>query len=263
MKKLLCGLLTGYCCAVNSGTMGPVEESYPYFFEIGAGYSWSGKAGIQTNSNAWDPATQGYNSDLGESSFYFFEVGKTVHPFVDISLSYINHDEFSYQKYQSAPQPTPLPQGFTGNSRTRHFQLDNKAVLINAILHPVYNMASFYGVHFNPFVSGGIGMGYNRVKDFHTVGLVNPPGVGSVTSIGDDSSKTSFAWQGSLGVNLKPDNSNFSMDLGYRYFSGGKFEAPGTIVSNTATNPGQIITTNGWTGKLKTNEMFVGFKYSA
>ena len=112
-----------------------------------------------------------------------------------------------------------------------------------------------------PFVSGGIGVGFNRISNFHTVGTVVLPtnSVGSTTSIGNPVSKTSFAWQGSAGINIQPTSSHLSANLGYRYYDGGNFEGPGVIYNpNDGWGAGAP-----WKGSLKANQIFVEFKYTA
>ncbi|HCA89930.1 MAG: hypothetical protein CMF38_07780 [Legionellaceae bacterium] len=261
-KTILAACILSVCANSFAGTMGEPVAELPYFAKIGAGYAWSNQADVRPNSPSWDPAIQGYNADLGQSTFYFLEMGKTIHPFVDVSLSYINHDEFDYQKYQTTPTPVPLTPGFTGNSRTRFFDVNNQSILFNINLHAPQSYTALMGFEISPFIEGGIGYAHNEVKNFHTVGLVFPPGGGSTTSIGKDTHQSSFAAQGSAGINLHPENTRFSMDIGYRYYYGGKFHAPATVLSNTASNPGQFVTaTAAWDGKVRANEAYIALKF--
>lgn len=123
--------------SLHAGTMGEVVSPvYPWFASIGTGYSWTEKPGIvNPNPAFWDFSLQGYDSDLGDRGFYTFAVGKQIHQYIDISLSYLDHEVFNYQKFQTSPPGTSGTPGFTGGSRTRYFELDNKALLVNGYLH--------------------------------------------------------------------------------------------------------------------------------
>ncbi len=68
----------------------------------------------------------------------------------------------------------------------------------------------------------------------------------------------SFSWQGSLGLNFRPAQSHLSVDIGYRYFDGGKFEGPSLVYTNSAG----WLSAPPWRGRLKANQGFVEFKYS-
>ncbi|QBR85076.1 porin family protein [Legionella israelensis] len=261
MNKKLSFLAFFTSLPLYAGAMGEVvPPDYPWFASIGTGYSWTEKPGIKNPDPAvWDPAIQGYDASLGDRGFYTFAIGKQVHQYVDISVSYLNHEVFDYQKFQSgalAGQP-----GFTGNERTRFFRLSNRALLVNGFLHPNRSWANFLGIELMPFVGGGIGFSHNEVRDFHTIGNIVVAGIpiGSTSSIGKPSSKNSFSWQGSLGLNFRPAQSHLSVDIGYRYFDGGKFEGSSLIYTNSAG----WLSAPPWRGRLKANQGFVEFKYSA
>ncbi|KTC86976.1 outer membrane protein [Legionella brunensis] len=261
-KKL--GLVALYISSLSlhAGTMGEVITTYPWFASIGTGYSWTEKPGIDNPNPAfWDFSSQGYDADLGDRGFYTFALGKQVHQYIDISLSYLNHEVFDYQKFQSSPPATSGTPGFTGSERTRFFSLSNRALLINGFLHPAQAWANFASISLNPFIGGGIGFAHNEVRDFHTVGTVNVAGVpiGSTTSIGGPTDKNSFAWQASAGFNFRPSQSHLSVDAGYRYYDGGKFNGPSTVY----TNSDGFATSTPWSGRLKANQVFVEFKYTA
>lgn len=245
--------------ALHAGTMGPVEPAYPWFASIGTGYAWSQNSGISNpDPNFWDASSQGYNAPLGDRGFYSFAIGKQVHSMIDVSLSYINPENFNYQKFQSSVSATP---GFTGDERVRFFTLDNRALLVNMFVHPLETYFTIANIGLTPFAGAGIGYARNKVYNFYTVGTVAVGGtsVGSTTSIGlRDSNKNAFAWQGSLGVNINPNLSHFSVDVGYRYYDGGKFQGPGPIYTETAS----YLVGAPWQGRLKTNQLFVDFKYT-
>lgn len=241
-----------------AGTMGSPVNEYPWFASIGTGYSWTEKSGITNpQPSFWDDAIQGYNGNLGNRGFYTFAVGKQVYRYIDLNLSYLDHENFNYQQFQTGGSSTP---GFTGNARTRYFTLDNRALLISGSLHPAESIYSLLSLNFTPFVGAGIGYAYNQVRNFYTIGTATIDGVtvGSTTSIGNPANRNSFAWQGSVGLNIQPQISHLSVDIGYRYFDGGKFNGPSTVY----TNASGFLTGLPWLGRLEANQAFVAFKYT-
>lgn len=264
MKKMtgIASIVLSSC--LHAGTVGEIPTTSPYFVSVGAGYAWSRDAGVRNPDPAfWDPSVNGYDENLGSMGFYSLAAGRSVHPYVDLSFSFLKHLEGNYQKHQFSPvADTP---GFTGQSRTRFFKLDNTAYLVNASLHPAESMFETVGISVMPFVGAGIGLGHNVVKDFHTVSLVPTTGnsVGSTTSIGNNNSRTGFAWQANAGLNLRPANGPFSFDVGYRYFDGGRFETARTVLINTGTPTGFSTASRGLSGHLKTNELVFGINWHA
>ncbi|WP_058441243.1 outer membrane protein [Legionella brunensis] len=242
-----------------AGTLGEDVLVYPWFGSIGTGYSWTEKPGIvNPNPAQWAFSAEGYDADLGNRGFYSFALGKQVHDYIDVSISYLVHEVFNYQKFQTAPPGISGPA--TGDIRTRYFDLDNRAILVNGFLHPMKAWSNFANVAFTPFIGGGIGYAYNEVRDFHTVARLVAAGVpiGSITSIGNPASRSSFAWQASAGVSLKPQQSHFSVDVGYRYYDGGKFEGSSRVFGNADG----FVGLSPWEGRLKANQAFVEFKYT-
>ncbi|KTD37361.1 hypothetical protein Lmor_0553 [Legionella moravica] len=252
-----------FCCIASlpavAGTMGEIAQPMPWFVSIGTGYSWTDKSGIvNPDPGFWDNASQGYDGDLSDEGFYSFAIGKQVHPYIDLSVSYFNNEDMDYQIFQTGASGTP---GFTGSVRNRFFTLNNKSVLANIILHNNTPYTAPWSLNVMPFISGGIGAGYNKVNNFHTVGIVplSATNIGSTTSIGNETTRTSFAWQGSVGLNFQPVSSHLSANIGYRYFSGGTFEGPDYVYTNS----------DGWSygapwkGTLTANQLFVEFKYTA
>lgn len=254
MKKLgFIGLLISF--SLHAGTMGePITPSNAWFGAIGTGYSWSQKAGIKRPDPTWFPAIQGYDADLGNQGFYSFAVGKQINSYVDVSLSYLNNGNFNYQKFQTQ-LGTPLP-------RIRYFTLENQTLLLNGFFHSPRSLYVL-DLDFTPFIGAGIGAGYNKVKDFHTIVNVTAGGsaVGTTSAIGNIASQTKFAWQGSVGLNIHPRNSHLSLDMGYRYLNGGKFYGPRTLYS---IEPGFQGFSRGssLSGSLKANQLFVELKYT-
>ncbi|CAM2952916.1 outer membrane protein [Legionella worsleiensis] len=259
MKKHVFAL----CCIASlpaaAGTMGEISHPMPWFASIGTGYSWTERSGIvNPEPTFWDNAAQGYDGELSNEGFYTFTIGKQIHRYIDLSVSYYNNEDIDYQIFQTGASGTP---GFTGSVRNRFFTLNNKSVLANIILHNDSAYQTPWSLNVMPFISGGIGAGYNKVNNFHTVGVIPLPtaNVGSTTSIAYPVSNTSFAWQGSVGINIQPDASHLSANIGYRYFSGGTFRGPGYVYTNSDGWSYGIP----WKGTLEANQLFVEFKFTA
>ncbi|HGC5940122.1 TPA: hypothetical protein ACIZCU_000918 [Legionella pneumophila] len=55
----------------------------------------------------------------------------------------------------------------------------------------------------------------------------------SFSTIGEPVNKNSFAWQASAGLNFRPAGSPLSINAGYRYYSGGQFNGPSDVYTNS------------------------------
>ncbi|HVT62045.1 MAG TPA: porin family protein [Legionellaceae bacterium] len=256
-KILLTSLGLFYSMLTNAGTMGEHLHDH-WHAAIGTGYGWSLLPGINNpNPAEWDYAIQGYNAALGNRGFYTFEIGKQIQNNIDINLLYLNNEKFNYQIFQTGSSQTI---GYSGNARTRYFNLVNRSLLVNAVLHPAQHWLSIHAFELLPFISGGIGYGYNQVSNFYTVGtvIVTNTAVGSVTSTGNQVSTNSFAWQASVGLNIQLSTSPLSVDVGYRFYDGGRFNTSNVLMSAQTG----IGTVSPWSGTMQANQMFVDFKYT-
>lgn len=253
---LVCGMLAAL--PLYAGTMGPVATEYSWFGSIGAGYSWTTLPGIDNpNPSEWDNSILGYNGGIGNRGFFTLAFGKQVHEFIDVSAMYMMHEEFNYQRYQFGNSDTP---DFTGSQRNRFFNLNNKSVLFNATLHPAHAWKRFANIDWTPYVGAGIGYAYNYVNNFYTVGTESISGssLGSTDSVGTPVGTSSFAWQGTAAINMRFQDSHFSINTGYRYYDGGKFYGPSIIY----TNSGGLGAATPWSGKVQANQYFLELNYS-
>lgn len=257
MKKI-CSLLALFSSLpLHAGTIGEQLLENNWYGAIGGGYSWSLSPGITNpNPSEWDASTEGYNSSLGNRGFYTFEIGKQVQHYVDVSLMYLNHETFNYQMFQQGLSNT---EGFTGDSRNRYFNLNNRALLVSGFIHPDHDWYKISTFELSPFIGGGVGYALNHIDNFYTVGTVNVSGtaIGSTSSIGNPVNTNSFAWQATAGLSIKP-RSHLSLDVGYRYYDGGNFNASSVIYSNSAG----LGFATPWTGRLSANQLFVDLRYS-
>lgn len=175
---------------------------------------------------------------------------------------YLVHENFNYQKYQSGNSATP---DFTGSERNRYFNLNNRSLLVNGYIHPANSVASYANFALKPYIGAGIGYARNKVNNFYTVATTtvggSTPGstanIGSTDSIGSPIGTNSFAWQGTAAVNILSQDSHFSVNTGYRYYYGGKFNGSSRIY----TNSGNFVPATSWSGTVQANQYFVEFQY--
>ncbi len=232
---------------------------------VGAGYAFSRKAGIDVGSD-WDPSDQGYDAKFTNSPFFFIGFGRTFCSWIDFDVTYSYYQPLHYQKYQTTTAPATPPPGFAGPARTRFFDLDHQNLMFDLTLDTTswFCFGDCWGLNIRPIVGGGIGVGINTVSNFHTVGFEGDGGttVGSTTSIGDPRRTTAFAWQVLAALRFGVCNCcPFSFDIGYRYYNGGRFNGPTSVVSNTATFAGSQIPVSAWKGKFKANEVYFALNY--
>jgi len=231
------------------------------FLSIGGGYSWSEKASIRASSIDWDPAPQGYNSNVKQSEVYTAGIGYHFSVPVSILFETGYRPSFKYSRYQSSvASGTP---GFLG-VKTRHFRLSSLAFLFDAFLNKrgdVFNWKPSALFTIAPFIGAGLGVSYNNVYDFHSVQPI-PPGKKAhpIHSIENNKVHAAFAGQVLAGFVFKVSK-RFSFDLGYRWFYGGKFLSNNYLidVSLGSTYP---ESTTQWKGVLRANEIFLNLNYS-
>ncbi len=234
----------------------PIKGEYPdnpFYGIVGTGYAWTMDPGIDNPNPAdWDPSLQGYDNSFGGSPFLMIGLGREYFDLLHIDLSYTYYQTFHYQKYQTGVASTP---GFTGSERMRFFDLDHQNILFDVSVYPW--SLQVLNVKVTPFAGAAIGVGFNQVTNFHTVGYDSSAGVGSTTSIGTTGVRAVFAWQVSAGVRIKPDLQHLSFDFGYHYYNGGSFTGPSNVMVNASPFNGGISSGNApWTGTLKANEFY-------
>lgn len=260
MKKLTLTLLTVAAMGIiNTPTFANTKNTSamgPWYAYVGTGYAWSLNAGINNpNPAAWDFANEGYDSNLGHGGFYSIGFGRNICEYLHMDLSYTNYATLHYQKYQTGEGSSI---GSTGNTRTRFFDLDSQSILLNFALLPAEEQFSAHlgGVYISPFINAGIGIGFNRVGNFHTVASN-----GAVTTIADPNNTANFAWQGSLGLTMHPDCSHLFLDVGYRYYDGGHFESDNVFTINTGGASGAKVQAQPMRGKFTSNQVFANLRY--
>ncbi len=221
---------------------------------VGAGYAFSEDTGINNpDTSFWDAANEGYDTDLGESSFSYIGIGKQFCQWMNFDATYSYYQTFHYQKYQTG----------TGAARTRFFDLDHQNALFTFSIDPRWDCLSYTlcNVSLRPIVGVGIGVGIHHVDNFHTVVYNSTGKGGSTTSIGDRVTTTSFAYKLLAALRFDFACSPLFLDIGYSYYDGGRFEGPSTIVLNDVTFTGSSDSGSPWKGDLKTNQVYVNLGF--
>src|SRR5262245_35960868 len=104
-----------------------------------------------------------------------------------------------------------------------------------------------------PFAGGGIGASRNKMGP-----LTWRDGTSTGTLPGG--THTGFAWQGTFGFDIMLTD-NWTLSPGYRYADLGKFKKDrGPDLAGGPFNPSGV--TGSATGKLRTNELFIGARYT-
>lgn len=229
------------------------------FAQIKTGYAWSRHITIHdaTVANDWDDSVEGYNASLTNTAFTEFAVGGYPCSFMDLSLSYAYYGTIHYQKYQTGISNTT---GFTGDRRIRFFDFDHQNLLVNMMLHLPKDTYALTGNSLSifPYIAAGIGAGFNQVNNFHTVAYNN--GVGSTTSVGNITNGVSFAWQVGGGITFSTFKDRIAIDLGYNYYSSGRFKTSNSVMVNTDAFQGQLDASVPWKGTYSANEIILAFR---
>ena len=141
--------------------------------------------------------------------------GYNYSPLISGDIEYIHRPSYSYSKFQTSTAVTIL--NFNG-SKIRHFSLQSNSLMANLYLHGAaiteslkFDLSNAYSIE--PFVGGGLGVGFNNVSNFHSVKTD-----GTYAAIMPDNLRTSIAWQLSAGLQLI-NMSNFNLAAGYRYYN--------------------------------------------
>ncbi len=221
------------------------------YVNVGSGGSYSLTSDIYADPVFWDAAPQGYNAALGSTALYSVALGYQVSPLLSADVEYIYRPKYSYSRYQTPPKRDAS--FFVGNV-TRNFNLESNSLMVNAYLHGaafpdmlVYKMGHEYFIE--PFIGGGLGVSFNTMSNFKSL---KPDGF--YVSYALDNFRTSLSGQASAGLRLY-NQSNFSLEAGYRYYNGGTFTSQNFVLDGT-----NLLTP--WKGAVQANEFFLRLSYS-
>lgn len=212
MKTLLmmaCGLLAG---TVSAGTMGSSDVgTNHYVAELGLGAAWEGAGKTQTITLAPDivktySATKGSDAlAVGElflgmqhnySEMYQWQLGMEVATTGNARL-----------KGQIWDDAEPQFNNYNYYYKVNHTHLDLKAKLLANL-----------GYWATPWISGGLGVGFNRASNFSNV-----PTIFEAVPNSNFSANTETAFTYSLGVGLqRAISQNWFVGLGYEFSDWGK-----------------------------------------
>ena len=113
-----------------------------------------------------------------------------------------------------------------------------------------------------PFIGGGIGIGSSKVTDFHTTFYDPMQGIGLTTSLGSTQMRNAFAWQGMAGIRVQPLCSFLRLDVAYRYYNGGSFHGPSSVVDYDGVDLGDVEKVSPWKGTLQTNQLYFAINFA-
>lgn len=237
-------------------------EENPWYGYVNTGYAWGLKPGIvNPEPSFWFGSENGYDKRLTDASFFGLGFGRTVWSFCEFDVSYTVYQAFHYQLFQ-VDDTGKSP--YNGSKRTRFFDLESQSCMFSGRLFlPREYRLCFSGVEFGLFGGMGIGVGINRMINFHTNGFNVDANLGTKTDIGRPRTTVSFAWQGEIGVTFQPTISRLRFDLGFRYFDGGTFKGPNQVTQNTPVGKGaygKVVTP--WKGDLKTYQLTLALRFS-
>ncbi|STY31297.1 Opacity protein and related surface antigens [Legionella wadsworthii] len=265
-KILSYAALTILFNSTYAGAMGELKSCpdlscMPWFLEFGSGISWSNTSHIEFNPIHWNPSPDGYDNRLGTVPLYTAGIGYRFSPLASVDLSYSYRGIYVYKKHQSF-QPSNNVNPF--GDRTRFFDLNSNSIMFQGTLYGqgwsdklAYEIGNFGLIQ--PIIGGGVGVSYNSISNFHTV-LDATQGI---TSVMQDLTRASFAWQLNAGIELKKNR--FSLDAGYRYFNAGTFVTNDALITRLDALTGAPITTEtipGWSSSLSANELYITAKIS-
>jgi|JI9StandDraft_1071089.scaffolds.fasta_scaffold01748_7 opacity protein-like surface antigen len=230
-------------------------DDYAFYLKVGSGVSVSTSSHVTAPSPPWNPALQGYNTNLGTTPIASLAVGCEFFHLLDLEVSIANRSTFKYRKFQ-----TPAT---GGTSYTRQFDLSVTPILFSANLLGrgisclSWDMpcATLY-----PVIGGSVGMSDLAITNYRTTGL---PPTGSSTPYPSFSAENSYTLRKKFTYTLLAGveynyKDHWALSTGYRWFDAGSFKGPQyqRVSSGAAVDVGS----DTWKMRFKANEWFVEFK---
>ncbi|MGQ3892870.1 outer membrane protein [Legionella sp. CNM-4043-24] len=259
IKQLSAFCLSLGCSSVlMAGTMGPAVKPESWYLVGGAGASWSQDADIRVDPAIWDPARQGYSSNLDSSALLIFGAGRYITDAFRIDARYEHRGDYNYSRFQTGVN-NGVP-GFTGDQRTRKFELDSNSLMVNGWLDlGTLNSALLWqagSMSIQPYVGGGIGVDYLNVKNFRTIADPFGGNRNEIASINQTTTDSQFAWRVGAGLSAQL-TSRTTLAVGYDYFDGGKIPFPDFILSSLSAPSGRTgVSVTPWRGSFTANEVY-------
>lgn len=243
-------------CLVAVAVSGVAKpRDYSFYLKVGSGISFSETADVVAPSPPWNPAIQGYNSNLGYCPIASFSVGCEVAHVVDLEVSISDRSTFEYRKFQT---PTT-----GGGSYTRKFDLDVIPILFSANFLgrnvPYLNCDVGAGKIY-PMVGGGVGVSNLLITNFRTTGLPPTGDSSPYDSFSAESQyalRKNFTYTVSAGVEYSHED-YWAIGTGYRWFNAGHFKGP--RYQRVASGSAVDVDGDKWNMRFIANEWFIELK---
>jgi hypothetical protein len=300
--KNICLLLSAFCLATTTAFAGKEmtsanrhtdseESAWNACFYTGGAFSMDAKL-----TNGYDNAVQfnqpgtatvtpsvvgdnGGSANTGKlgkmSSFIGLSVGREFFTrWLHADVSYELYTPFTYaQHYTGATSATgvadELAAEVLGDNYLRSFSLNHQSALFNLEFCLPEDWAwAVGGMEVSPVLGAGVGVGINTVTNFQAVGWSTTSGTGALqyTTLALPKTKAALAWQVNAGLAFRPEGSEMSFGLAYRFYEGGKFSTQNSFMLNDSAlsaDFGKLVELTAWNGKLRTNQvvMFLDLEF--
>jgi opacity protein-like surface antigen len=238
---------TAKCCCQS--------QDYSFYIKVGSGISCSESANVTDPYPPWNPAIQGYNSNLGNCSIVGLSIGCELVHLVDLEVSISNRSTFEYRKFQT---PTT-----GGGSYTREFDLNVTPILFSANLLgrgiPCFNWSIGCGKIY-PIIGAGLGVSNLLITNYRTTGL---PPTGDSSPYASFSAENQYTLRKNFTYTLLAGleysyNDRWAIGTGYRWFNAGHFKGP--RYQRVASGSAVDVDGDQWKMRFRSNEWFIEFK---
>jgi opacity protein-like surface antigen len=231
------------------------HPDYSFYIKVGSGISFAESAKVVAHYPPWNPAVQGYNSQLGNCPIIGLGIGCELFHVVDLEANISNRSTFKYRKFQT---PTT-----GGGSYTRKFDLNVTPILFSAnllgqgipYLHGNMGCGTLY-----PIIGVGLGTSNLLITNYRTTGLPPTGDSDPYESFSAENQYTlrkNFTYTLSAGLEYN-FNHYWAIGTGYRWFDAGHFKGPRyqRVTSGSAVD----VDGDKWKMRFKSNEWFIEFK---
>lgn len=230
-------------------------QDYSFYIKIGSGVSVSDSANIIAPPPTWNPAVQGYNSNLGNQAIADVGIGCEFIHVLDLEVSISNRSTFKYRKFQ-----TPVS---SGGSYTREFDLDVTPILFSVNFLgrrvPYLNWNILSG-NMYPIIGAGVGVSNLLITNFRTTEL--PPSGSSApfASFSAENQYTlrkNFTYTALVGLEYNHKD-RWTIGTGYRWFDAGNFQGP--LFQRVSSGAAVDVNGQEWQMRFRSNEWFIELK---
>jgi opacity protein-like surface antigen len=230
-------------------------QNYAFYIKVGSGISCSESAHVDAPSPPWNPAIQGYNSNLGNCPIASLSIGCEFVHAVDLEVNISNRSTFEYRKFQT---PTT-----GGGSYRRKFDLSVTPILFSANLLgrgiPYFNWDIGCGKIY-PIIGVGLGVSNLQITNYRTTGL---PPTGNSAPCESFSAENQYTLRKNFTYTLLAGleysyNNHWAIGTGYRWFNAGHFRGP--RYQRVASGSAVDVAGDAWKMRFRSNEWFIEFK---